>query len=112
MSTENSTTARPPLLKNWLSLTGLVIVIGSLFSAFLLFILDSLAGSSNPYLGVLTYFVAPAFLFLGLGLTILGAILERRRLGRSAGLVPRLVVDLSRPRDRRIMGVFITASVL
>lgn len=102
----------PPLLKNWLSLTGLVIVVGSLFSAFLLFVLDTLAQSSNPYLGILTYFVAPAFLFLGLGLTVVGVLLQRKKLGRAGALLPRMVVDLSRPRDRRIMGGFITCSVL
>lgn len=101
-----------PLLKNWLSLTGLVIVVGSLFSAFLLFVLDTLAQSANPYLGILTYFVAPAFLFLGLGLTVVGVLLQRKKLGRAGALLPRMVVDLSRPRDRRIMGGFITCSVL
>src|SRR5678816_3075723 len=97
MSTTNSTSARPPLLKNWVSLTGLVIMVGSLFSAFLLFILDTLAKSANPYLGILTYFVAPAFLFLGLGLTVLGVLLQRKKLGRAGSLFPPVVVDLSRP---------------
>lgn len=114
MSTETSELSKPPpsLLKNWLSMTGLVIVLGSLFSAFLLFILDTLGKSSNPYVGILTYFVAPAFLFIGLFLTFLGAWLQRRKLGPEGRLAPRLVVDLSRPKDRRIMGVFIAGSIL
>lgn len=114
MSNSNLPGIKPPepLLKNWISLTGLVIVVGSLFSAALLFLLDTFAQSSNPYLGILTYFVAPAFLFFGLGLALLGIILQRKKVGKGGSILPPLVVDLSRPKDRRIMGVFITCSVL
>jgi nitrate/TMAO reductase-like tetraheme cytochrome c subunit len=104
--------ARPSLLRNWLSLTGLVIVIGSLFSVVLLFVLDLMAHFSNPYIGILTYIIAPGFLVFGLLLTVTGAWRERRKLGRSEGFLPKMVVDLSRPRDRRIMGCFLAGSVL
>jgi hypothetical protein len=50
------------LFRNWLSLAGVVIALGSLFSFLLLFLIDSLAHFSNPYIGVLTYLVAPTFL--------------------------------------------------
>ena len=63
---------QPSLLRNWMSLTGLVVVIGSLFSFFLLFMLDAVAHFSNPYLGILTYIIAPGFLILGLLLTVVG----------------------------------------
>lgn len=115
MNTESPTpkSARPSLLRNWLSLSGLVIVIGSLFSFFLLFLLDMLAHGSNPYMGILTFVVAPAFLIFGLLLTGIGAWRERRKLGQAAGgLLPNMVVDLSRPRDRKIMGGFIAASLV
>lgn len=119
MSTDNPTPelpapqkGRPSLLRNWISLTGLVIVVGSLFSFVLLFMMDTLSKTSNPYVGILTYFVAPAFLFLGLFLTLIGALRERKKLGESVGLLPRMVVDLSRPRDRKIMGMFILGSLV
>src|SRR5678815_1261780 len=114
MTTENLSgkPARPSLLKNWLSMSGLVIVIGSLFSALLLFILDMMAKAPNPYLGILTYFVAPAFFFFGLFLIAIGALRGRKKLGKSVGLIPKMVVDLSRPRDRKIMGIFIACSIL
>jgi nitrate/TMAO reductase-like tetraheme cytochrome c subunit len=114
MSTESATSksGRPSLLRNWLSLTGLVIVIGSLFSFFLLFLLDTLAHFSNPYIGLLTYLIAPGFLSLGLVLTGIGAWRERRKLGESAGVVPTMVVDLSRPRDRKLMAGFIVGSLV
>src|SRR5512133_1081962 len=114
MSTENTAPGarRPSLLRNWLSLTGLVVVIGSLFSFVLLFLVDALAHFSNPYIGILTYFIAPFFLLFGLVLTAIGALRERRKLGQSTGLLPKMVVDLSRPRDRKIMAIFLGSSVL
>ncbi len=103
---------RPSLLRNWLSLSGLVVVIGSLFSFFLLFLLDILATFSNPYVGILTFVVAPGFLILGLLVTLIGALRERRKLGKSVGVLPKVVVDLTRPRDRRILGFFIVGSLV
>jgi nitrate/TMAO reductase-like tetraheme cytochrome c subunit len=45
-------------------------------------------------------------------LTGIGAWRERRKLGKSTGFLPKMVVDLSRPRDRRLMGFFLAGSVL
>jgi len=115
MNSENPSprNPRPSLLKNWLSMAGLVIVIGSLFSFFLLFLMDVMAHTPNPYLGILTWFVAPLFLILGLVLTSIGAVWERHKLGHMVGpLLPRMVVDLTRPRDRKIMAIFLTCTVL
>lgn len=114
MDAEQSTpkTARPSLLRNWLSLTGLVIVTGSMFSFVLLFFLDTLAHFSNPYVGILTYIIAPGFFFFGTLLTVVGALRERKKLGESAGLLPKMVVDLSRPRDRKRMAVFIACALM
>jgi nitrate/TMAO reductase-like tetraheme cytochrome c subunit len=101
---------RAPLLRNWLSLAGLVIAVGSLFSFLLLFILDSAAHLANPYVGILTYLVAPGFLITGLFLTLLGALWHRHRL-KAAAPIPALQIDFARPRDRRILGIFIAGSI-
>ena len=100
------------LLRNWTSLMGLVVMLGSLFSFLLLFTLNMLAQFSNPYIGVLTYMVAPGFLMLGLALVGLGALLERRRMRKSFEATPRIVIDLSRPRDQRMLGMFVAGSIL
>ena len=119
MTTENQETpsqpqknSRPTLLRNWLSLTGLVIVTGSLFSFFFLVVMDLMAHNPNPYVGILTYVVAPGFLGLGVFLTVVGVLLERRKRGKSVALLPIMTVDLSRPRDRRRMAIFVTATVV
>ena len=77
---------RPSLLRNWMSLTGLVVVIGSLFSFFLLFMLDAVSHFSNPYLGILTYIIAPGFLIFGLFLTVVGVLRERHKRGGAVGI--------------------------
>src|SRR5271157_948490 len=102
---------RSSVFRNWLSLTGLVVVVGSLFSFLLLLLLDALAHFANPYIGILTYLVAPAFLILGLLLAGLGAVLRRRQIARTAGPAPPLRIDLTRPRDRRVLGFFLAGSV-
>ncbi|HEV2393992.1 MAG TPA: NapC/NirT family cytochrome c [Verrucomicrobiae bacterium] len=100
------------IFRNWLSATGLVVIIGGLFSFFLLLLLDSLSHFANPYIGILTYLVAPAILFFGLALAALGAWLRRRQIIKTAGPMPPLRIDLTRPRDRRIFGFFLAGSVL
>lgn len=103
--------ARLSLFRNWMSLAGMVIVLGSLFSFLLLFLFDSFAATTNPYVGVLTYLVAPAFLCFGLVLALIGLLARRRQLLKG-GLAPRLQIDLARPRDRRMLAAFAVASVL
>jgi nitrate/TMAO reductase-like tetraheme cytochrome c subunit len=119
MSTEKepSSTTRPSLLRNWLSLSGLVISVGSLFSFILLLMLDAMAHSSNPYIGILTYLVAPMFLVTGLLLAAIGALRARRKLAQAGtaggvGFFPKIVIDLSRPRDRKALGYFILGAVI
>jgi hypothetical protein len=103
---------RASLLRNWLSLAGLVVAGGSLFAFLLLFVIDSVAPFANPYVGILTYIVAPGFLLLGLGTAAVGAWRERRRVRRAAGAPLVLQIDLSRARDRRIAGGFVIGTVL
>jgi nitrate/TMAO reductase-like tetraheme cytochrome c subunit len=107
MSEENLNPEPPRFVsfRNWVSLTGVVIAGGALFSFVLLFVLDTLAKSSNPYVGILTWFVAPGFLFFGLGLTLFGMWRYRRRYGKLSA-APRLQIDLSRPRDRKALAFF------
>src|SRR5438876_947198 len=90
---------RPSLFRNWISLVGLVVAVGALFSFLLLFVLDAISKFSNPYVSILTYIVVPQFLIGGLILTFFGAWRERRRRARGTGPTS-LQIDLNRPRDR------------
>jgi len=104
-------TTRLSLFRNWISLFGMVIGIGALFSFLLLLVLNSLAKESNPYVSILTYIVAPAFLAVSVVLGFFGAWRERRRRARG-GAATSLQIDLSRARDRRGVVAFIAGSIV
>ena len=77
-----------------------------------LLVLDAMAHIANPYVGILTYLVAPGFLVIGLALAGLGAVLRHRQIVKAAGPFPPLRIDLTRPRDRRFFGLFLAAAVV
>ncbi len=104
--------SRASIFRNWLSLAGLLVIVGSLFSFVFLLLLDALAHFSNPYIGILTYLIAPGFLVIGMLLTFTGAWLRHRRVVRASGGFAPIRIDLTRPRDRRILGGFIVGSVV
>jgi nitrate/TMAO reductase-like tetraheme cytochrome c subunit len=114
MSTPTPTNpARPPsLFRNWVSLAGAVLMASSVFAFLLLFFLDTVVYSSNPYVGILTFLVAPMFLVAGFVIFLFGAWRWRRRLAKANGVTPSLYinVDLSRAHDRRVLAVFVPAS--
>lgn len=64
------------LLKNWLTLLGLVLSLGALFIFILLFIADLFFGHTSPYFNLLTYVCIPSVLGAGIALIILGLLLN------------------------------------
>ena len=99
--------------RNWISLIGLVIMIGSLFSFILLFAIDTFAHSSSPYLGILTFVVAPCFLTAGMALMVLGWLVYKRKVEKNAGLTaPSFNIDLSRAADRRNFTIFAVGAMV
>ena len=102
-------TGIPHRFHNWISLGGIVVAIGSMFSFVLLFALEMFASHGNPYLGILTYVVSPAFFFLGVFLVLLGAWIQRRHTPAVAR--HPIAIDFTRKRDRTILVVFILCSI-
>ncbi|MCU0771313.1 MAG: NapC/NirT family cytochrome c [Verrucomicrobia bacterium] len=100
--------------RNWISLAGAIVALGSFFAFLLLFVIDIMQHQGNPYLGILAYVVAPMFLFLGVGLIVLGIYLERRQAIRSGQVSAHtaFTIDLSRPRDKRVLALFIWGTVI
>lgn len=112
-ATENpAAPRRTSIFRNWISLSGLVIIVGSVFSFMLLTLLDALAHFSNPYIGILTYLVAPGFFVIGLVLGAVGAFLRHRQIVKYAGPFPPVRIDLTRGRDRRMLGFFLAGAVI
>jgi len=104
-------TGKPSLIQNWISLTGIILATCAFFAVVCLIVIDSLAKSSNPYMGILTYIVAPAFLVTGLLLISIGVLWERRRRRRLApGEIPTHPrIDFNVPRQRN---TFIVVTVV
>ncbi len=111
--TTSQSASQVSLFRNWISLTGLIVALASLLAFALLFLFDTLAHFSNPYMGVMIYMVTPTFLVLGVLVGIGGVLLERRGLRRVAAGEKQafLLIDLSRPRHRRILGGFVVAAL-
>jgi len=96
------TPAPKSAFNNWISAIGAVLAVGALFSFFLLATMGFFQGDKNPYLGILTYVVAPIFLIAGLIIVFFGAWLQRRYAIKHAGDRPdRWQLDLHNPRQRR-----------
>jgi hypothetical protein len=94
---------------NWISATGAVGALSALFAFFLLFALDATAAESSPYLGILTFIIAPFFLILGLCLMFLGWLVDRwylSKLGERSSFL-QFSLDFSRPRERKKFVIFI-----
>ena len=104
----------PSVFQNWISLVGVVLAACALLAVLFLVAMDFLRGFENPYMGILTYIVAPTFLTLGLLLVAAGALWERKRRHHLApGVVPRyLRIDFNIPHHRNMfLGVSIVTVV-
>ncbi len=98
------------LIRNWISLSGIVLTLGGLFSFLLLVVLDATAKHANPYIGILTYMVAPAFIVGGIALFLFGVWLRRRKIAKAGGAVPPLRIDFSIPENRKSFGIFLACA--
>jgi len=102
----------PPLLYNWTSLIGIILAGSSFFAILCLMGWNYIRGSTNPYVGVVTYVLFPGFLWVGIMLMTLGAWRERRRRRKLAPTVilefPRIDFNLSRHRRRFVQVVLLS----
>lgn len=104
----------PTLFRNYISFAGAVLVAASLASIVLLFLIEITKSADNPYLGIVTYVILPAFLILGLVIIVAGMLLERRRrrLRPESKITPYPKIDLNDPRQRRIAFSLVAASFI
>jgi nitrate/TMAO reductase-like tetraheme cytochrome c subunit len=97
---------------NWISAIGAVLAVGALFSFAFLVWMDFSQGEKSPYLGILTYVVAPLFLIAGIAMVLVGALMQRRYALKHAGDRPdRWQIDFGNRRQRRILATFAISGV-
>ncbi len=100
------------LIKNPISLIGVALASVAFANIVLLFVVDILSSRPSPYLGILTYMVAPAILIFGLVLVPAGMVVERRRRLRALGAPPHFPrLDLNNPAQRSTVA-FVLAFVV
>src|SRR5215217_1514902 len=99
-----STKRSPTLFRNYVSFAGALIVTAAVVSILLLFLIELTQTSDNPYLGIVTYIILPAFLAFGLIVVVIGMLIERRRRRRSpSSQIPEYPrFDLNEPGQRRL----------
>lgn len=104
----------PTLFRNYISFAGAVVVVASVASIVLLFLIELTKSADNPYLGIVTYVILPTFLSLGLLIIVAGMLLERRRRRRwpESAIAAYPKVDLNDPRQRRIAVSLIAVSFI
>ncbi len=97
---------------NWITAIGAVLAVGALFSFALLTWMDLTGSHKNPYLGILTYLVAPGFLIAGIGIMLFGAWAQRRWAIKHAATMPdKWRLDFTNVAQRRMLVLFGTCGV-
>ncbi|MDP2137301.1 MAG: NapC/NirT family cytochrome c [Candidatus Didemnitutus sp.] len=98
---------------NWISAAGGVLAVGALFSFALLVAMDFTQEDKNPYLGILTYLVAPMFLIAGLSFVFLGWWQQRRhRRLHAGGKASFWAIDWDNSVHRRRIVVFVAGGAV
>lgn len=98
----------PPSVRNWVSLTGAVIVLITFFMIVFLFAITLFQAKQAVYLGLVTYILLPSVMIVGLLLIPIGMLLEIRREHREGTVAepgwPR--IDLNIPHYRHAFFIF------
>jgi hypothetical protein len=104
----------PESSRNWLSIIGAIIAGINLALIILLFIISTIFEKNSTYLGLFIYLILPAFMAFGLALILVGMLIKRRSIRRSASkdaqLLPR--IDLNNPRQRKIFVAFAIGTIV
>ena len=102
------------LFQNYVSFCGAILVLAAVVSILLLFLIELTGRSENPYLGIVTYIILPAFLVLGILIVVIGMLRERRRRRRSpsSDIPPYPKIDLNVRRQRHIAVALLTLSFI
>jgi nitrate/TMAO reductase-like tetraheme cytochrome c subunit len=69
----------PKSAYNWITISGFLLAINSLVVIILLVIYTLVAKEANPYMGLFTFIVSPAFLVVGLLMIPIGILYKRRK---------------------------------
>lgn len=100
------------LFQNWISVIGGILSTISFSILLVLFFLDFTNKEPNPYLGVITYLIAPIFLIVSLVLIPLGALIERKQRVKRGHSRRFPQIDFNNPTHQKIAYVTIGVSTV
>jgi len=110
---DSNSSGGPKLYRNPISLAGMALAVVAFLNILFLFVLDAFSHVASPYLGILAYMVAPAFLVLGLLMIPIGIVIERRRRHHSVGDVTKYgELDLNNPAQRSTVAFVLSFIVI
>ena len=92
---------RVSVFQNWFSVIGSILSVVFFSAILVLAILDFRSQEVNPYLGIVTYMIAPVFLVISLILIPLGALWEHRLRLKGEHKQHFPVFDFNNPRHQR-----------
>lgn len=99
---------------NGISLVGSTLTTAATVLFLSLWVIQSIGFRGGAYLGLITFLALPALFVLGLALIPLGIARAKRRRARGgdAGEPALPIVDLNRPRTRRLVLIFVAATLV
>ena len=100
----------PSSAYNWISLSGTVIAIISLFMIIFLFAISYFLDRGGSYLGLVIYIILPAFLVGGLILIPIGMLINFNRKKEIVKKLP--FIDLNQIAHRNAFMIFITGTII
>ena len=100
----------PSAIYNWISLSGAVIALISLFMIVFLFAISFFLDRGGSYLGIVIYLVLPAFLILGLILIPIGFIKNLQKKNELRKRLP--YIDLNKLSHRNAFFIFVSGTII
>jgi len=100
----------PSSTYNWISLTGAVIALISLFMIIFLFAISYFLDRGGSYLGLVIYILLPSFLIVGLILIPIGMIKNFKKKKDGESKLP--LIDLNQVSHRNAFMIFISGTIL
>ena len=95
---------------NWISLSGVVIALISLFMIIFLFAISYFLDRGGSYLGLVIYILLPSFLVVGLLLIPIGMLINFKKEKGPQKLLPK--IDLNQIAHRNAFLIFITGTII
>jgi len=102
------------LLRNWISIIGLLIASVNLILIIVLFIISAVLDKSATVLGLFIYIILPGFMLFGLIMVPVGILAARKRkASASPGGIKRLPsIDLNNPVHKKAFIIFAVVTVI